>query len=669
MPAIALRIWVSALLIGFSTFAPADDLILRFTDKDNAVAIEGHWQFLDDPDAALDIAAAREALQRGQFEALEQSLNRGYTTAASWLYVRIARDEGAPANLYLLLEPVYLDEVDVFVLKRGAEGTGEITQHRFGDHRPITERALPQTRAVLPLALRADEPVDVFVRIRSLSTHLFEAKLLDEASMERAVQWRLLAHGGYVAVAFALALVHFLLAYRLRDRVLLIYAAYVMGLGIGYAAIEGISALVFTQSIHLFNDWLVSIGTGLSFVLIAWLVMVIFKTGEQHRWTHYFLWAVVVLGAAAFLSTGTALYPQISQWLFLSGLAFVFIALYLAWVHYRAGDPAGRLFLIAFTVSGIGAIISFLRILGLLPVNPLTQHAIQLTSFAHMMLMSLALSERVLAAEDAAKTALRNAESRAVTLANEMTEKLAESKRELERTLMRERDLRGEQAAFIDTISHEYRTPLSVLQTNVDILHSRGELSESRFAAMGSALKRLGGIFDDALQTHRLGRPPEIALQPLNLVAVLKETVADWQSAHPDCPVYFDLPAVSIPAEADRRMIQLILFNLLDNAFKYRYTQTSDAGIRIHLSALDGWVRLAISNAIDPSIGIDRSNLLERFVRDAGAAEQPGHGLGLYLVRRGVEEMGGRVTIDQEDEGRFCVVVELPQAPEGNDEH
>ena len=98
---------MSALLIGFSAIAPADDSILRLIDKDNAVAIEGHWQFLDDPDAALDIAAAREALQRGQFEALEQSLNRGYTTAASWLYVRIARDEGAPANLYLLLEPVY----------------------------------------------------------------------------------------------------------------------------------------------------------------------------------------------------------------------------------------------------------------------------------------------------------------------------------------------------------------------------------------------------------------------------------------------------------------------------------------------------------------------------------------------------------------------------------
>jgi signal transduction histidine kinase len=649
------------LLLMSSMAAAAQSAEMTFSGDENAASLTPHWQFWDDPADAADLRDAIEALGAGAYQTVGESFNRGYTQSTSWLYARVNRAADAEAVLYLLLEPVYLDEVDVFVRPAGevmrAEG---FTRHAFGDHRPVTNRALPQSRAMLPLAFDRSNSLDIFVRVRTLSTHFLDATLADQPSMEKAVQWRLFLHGGFVAVAMAIALVHLLLAYRLRERVLLIYALYVLSLGIGYGGIEGIANLVLPGIIHHLNDWLVGIGTGLSFALIAWLVIVIFDTANQHRWAHRFLQLVVLLGLAAFVATGQAIYPTIAQLLFIAGLFFLFIAFWLAWVHYRAGDPAGRLFLIAFSVSTIGATVSFLRILGLLPVNVFTQHAVQMSSFAHMILMTLALSERVLAAEDAAKQALRDAEQKAVGLANQMTEKLAESKKDLERTLARERSLRQEQSDFIDAISHEYRTPLSVLTTNIDILHGRGELGESRFAAMTAALRRLGGIFNDAMRTHRIGMPPQLALSPMDLAALIDEIISEFRQTHSDCLVRWQSPTTPVTLQADRRMMALVVFNLLENGYKYRRKQPTDRGVEVTLDAVDDTVRITVSNDVEPVDSHNRAELMERFVRGETAAAQPGSGLGLYLVKRGVEDMGGAVSIAETTLDRFEITIALP---------
>lgn len=663
----ARAIWgfaLAALLAMASMAAATESAPMTFSGDQNAASLTPYWQFWDDSADAADLSDAIEALGAGAYQAVGESFNRGYTQSTSWLYARVNRAADADEVLYLLLEPVYLDEVDVFVAPAAEAMRAErFTLHVFGDHRPVTDRALPQSRAVLPLAFSRSDSLDIFVRVRTLSTHFLDATLANQPLMEKTVQWRLLLHGGFVAVALAIALVHLLLAYRLRERVLLIYALYVLSLGIGYGAIEGIANLVLPGVIHHLNDWFVGIGTGLSFALIAWLVIEIFDTANQHRRAHRFLQLVVLLGLAAFVATGQVVYPTIAQLLFIAGLGFLFIAFWLAWVHYRAGDPAGRLFLIAFSVSAIGATVSFLRILGLLPINVLTQYAVQMSSFAHMILMTLALSERVLAAEDAAKKALREAEQKAVGLANRMTGKLAESKKDLERTLARERSLRKEQSDFIDAISHEYRTPLSVLTTNIDILHSRGKLEESRFAAMTAAVRRLGEIFNDAMRTHRIGRPPQLALSSIDLAALVDEIIGEFHQTHSDCVVRWQPPTNPAIIQADRRMMALVMFNLLENAYKYRRKQPSDCGVGVSLNVFDDRVGITVSNEVESMDTYDRAVLLERFVRGDSAGAQPGSGLGLYLVKRGIEDMAGSVTISESALDRFEITITLPYSP------
>lgn len=660
------RRWLSTislliiLMTGGSKVAWSDASILVFSEQDDAVALAEYWTFWDDPTAEANLEAALAAHEAGAFESLADGLNRGYTSSASWLHARIARAADAPKSLYLLLDPVYLDEIDVFIQSAGGERAAASFDHfRFGDHRPVDNRVLPQSRAVMPLQLPSDRPIDVFVRIHTLSTHFLETTIATEPAVQKAVQWRLLLHGGFVAVALALSLMHFLLAFRLQDRVLAVYAGYVLTLAVGYAGIEGIAQLMLPSIAHHINDHLVGFGTGVSFSVVAWLIMVLFDTHSQHRFIHRFLQSVLVLGLVVFAATGYPFYASSAQLLFVAGLVFVFVAFWLAWVHYRQGDPAGRLFLVAFSVSGIGATVSFMRILGLLPVNVLTQYAVQMSSFVHMILMALALSERVLAAEENAKQALRDAENNAMDLADQMTEKLAKANQNLEKTLTRERELRKEQSDFIDTISHEYRTPLSVLRTNVDILRGRGQIDEERFSVMSKALRRLAGIFTDAMDTHRMGHPPRLALRRVDLAQLLNELIVEFRETHPNCPVHLTLSDVSMNADVDQRMMRLIMLNLLENADKYRLVEAQDSGVSVHLSAGNSILRIVVVNAVNPSALDDRKRLLERFVRGEKASSQVGSGLGLYLVKQGIEQMGGSVTIDESSPHQFRVTLTL----------
>lgn len=643
---------------------------LIFTPEDKNVSIAGHLGFLDDPTGDIALPAAIRAWQQGEFRPLSGALNRGYTKAGSWLHLTLWIETGVESPLLLALRPVYLDRVDVWV-QQGADPGDPASYRRFslGDHTPIAQRPEPKADMALDI-LPPDAParttersrINLFIQVASTSTHSLDGALYSHFVHHRQAKLATLLQGAYVATALALALVNLILAFRLREAVHGYYSAYLLALGIGYAAIEGLINQLIPSNAHLLSDHLVGLASGLSFSLISLMIMQLFRTHRRYPKSHAFLWLMLVSGLLTTLASGTTWYGQIAQINFLLGMIFLCLAIGLAWVRMRAGDPAGRLFVIAFSASFFGGMISFSRILGLVPSTDLTVYAVQVTSLVHMMLMTLALSERVLAAEQKALDAARDAERSATELVKERTEDLAQSKRALEQTLLRERDLRREQAAFIDTISHEYRTPLAILKTNLDIMNWQGSVEEGRLMSMKGALQRLSQIFSDTLTAHHLGRPPGTSLELLDLRDLLDGAIADFQRYQPEIDICFEPGNHPVLANVDRRMMDLVLLNLLQNAGKYLDQSSPDAGIDIWFERIEqGWA-LHLSNPVDPAIELDRSRLaLRRFRAPAHRDNEPsGQGLGLYLVRRGVLDMHGTFEILPDPADRFEIIIRLP---------
>lgn len=209
---------------------------------------------------------------------------------------------------------------------------------------------------------------------------------------------------------------------------------------------------------------------------------------------------------------------------------------------------------------------------------------------------------------------------------------------------------------FVANVSHELRTPVTAIRSAAETLQDAADRDPK--AAMGFVdiiernAARLHGLVEDLLDLSRIeSREFRLDLEDLDLEQVFQHVLglfrerADKKQIRLAQNVPSDLPL----ARADRRALENILTNLVDNAVKY-----CGQGAEVRLSASDDADADAVRVVVeDTGPGIEArhlSRLFERFYRvDAGRSRQlGGTGLGLSIVKHLVEAMGGSVGVDSE---------------------
>ena len=233
----------------------------------------------------------------------------------------------------------------------------------------------------------------------------------------------------------------------------------------------------------------------------------------------------------------------------------------------------------------------------------------------------------------------------------ERTAALRASEGELRQALATERELNLLKTSFVGMVSHEFRTPLGVIQSAADLLQrhhdklSAGQRAQ-QFDAILNAVRRMAGMMEHILL---LGRLDSRQYQP----QWARIDLAQWLSRHLEalCPapadrarVVVEAPADAVPcARADENLLHHVLGNLLSNACKYSPPETA---VRVRLAAGDGGVRIMVA---DGGIGIDpaeQPRLFEGFFRASNVGQRPGSGLGLLIAQRCVQHLGGRLELE-----------------------
>ena len=203
---------------------------------------------------------------------------------------------------------------------------------------------------------------------------------------------------------------------------------------------------------------------------------------------------------------------------------------------------------------------------------------------------------------------------------------------------------------FVANASHELRSPLTTVRAAAETLRTVENDTEAstRFVELIQRnAERLANLIDDLLELSRIeSRELKLEMEDVELAVVAERILS--QHAHRAqlknitlAHSLGDAPHV----QADRRALEHILGNLIDNAIKYC---PESARVSITAAAENGRVRVAVS---DTGSGIPSEHLpriFERFYRvDAGRSrELGGTGLGLSIVKHLVEAMGGLVSVD-----------------------
>ena len=219
--------------------------------------------------------------------------------------------------------------------------------------------------------------------------------------------------------------------------------------------------------------------------------------------------------------------------------------------------------------------------------------------------------------------------------------------------------------AFFSNVSHEFRTPLTLLLGPAeDALASEG-LSvpeRERWTLVQRSALRLAKLVNTLLDFSRFeaGRG-EASYVATDLSALTAELASMFRSAIDRGGLAFrlDLPPLGEAVYVDRDMWEKIVLNLLSNAFKF----TFEGEIAVSLALADDAVELVVR---DTGIGIaaaDLARIFDRFHRITGARARTheGTGIGLALVAELVKLHGGQVRVDSREGQGTTFIVRLPR--------
>ena len=223
------------------------------------------------------------------------------------------------------------------------------------------------------------------------------------------------------------------------------------------------------------------------------------------------------------------------------------------------------------------------------------------------------------------------------------------------------------QDTFIDSVTHELKSPLASLQLCLDTLGREGLESDAREklrTMMLDDVDRLRAFIDDVLEANRLSyaRPGMVNLSDVSLLELTRECADSVRQRYKLAPeeVVIDVQP-DLVVTTDRAALEIVVKNLIDNAAKY-----SSRPARVEIRGErdpEGKVLLEVS---DQGIGIDRKNLKRVFhrfyrVEDQEVRERRGTGLGLFVVWALVKQLGGKVQALSEGRGQGTTMrVELP---------
>jgi two-component system phosphate regulon sensor histidine kinase PhoR len=225
--------------------------------------------------------------------------------------------------------------------------------------------------------------------------------------------------------------------------------------------------------------------------------------------------------------------------------------------------------------------------------------------------------------------------------------------------------LEGVRREFVANVSHELRTPLTSIKAFVETLLSGGlqdrENSLKFLEIIGKHGDRMEALIDDITDLSRIETGAvELSIEPLDAAQLAREVVANLAPAieQNEVKVEIELESPFVVA-ADRRRIEQVLVNLIENAVKFN---RPGGTVCIAGAVVDGRPTIAIE---DTGIGIAADNLekiFHRFYRvdPARSREAGGTGLGLAIVKHLMRLHGGRVEVESELGNGSCFVLEFP---------
>ena len=620
-------------------------------------------QRLDDPTGLLTVDDVHTQQGAGiRWHTMEHNLNAGYNSPVVWLRFKAPQTTSGNEPVWLLGDPPFLDSV---VLYQEDEATGVWLAQRSGDHVPA--RFKPALRQHL---FKLETGKWALLRIQTTSAMQFWGDIFPTSqTLGAQLAANEITMGLYFGATTALLLAIWAAAGIFRTYNLYALAALGTFSAIHVFNVRGYANLWMPESWTVWSSHAVGIGAFGMAATVAWQIREQLTRDTQYLRTDRALLVLIAINVLGIVSVPLGFYGTVA-WVNLASLVgsdIVAATLCLIAIRKRQRRTQHALLLTAYLAHLVGSMPTTAVLMGLIHWKLDITSIWQFQTFIFTALIAGAVfvglvlrfrqSEK---SKDKAIASLAKSEHELEDKIEQRTRELSLAQIRLKHALESERELRCEQRQFFQMISHEFRTPLAVVDSAAAEQQSfpSSELSTQtdRAKQIRRACRRLSSLVDSCLISERLDSAGfALHVAPANVSAMLEHAaqLVHWSPRH-----RLHLFMESAPTEwvCDETLVRIALSNLVDNAVKH-----ASEG-EIFVAARKNEAGLLEISVADEGSGMSlevMSRIFQQFEQGNRTDQNKGFGLGLWVSRRVARLHGGDVTVESQQGHGACFTLTL----------
>jgi signal transduction histidine kinase len=238
---------------------------------------------------------------------------------------------------------------------------------------------------------------------------------------------------------------------------------------------------------------------------------------------------------------------------------------------------------------------------------------------------------------------------------------------DMKTALQKERELSDLKSKFVSLASHQFRTPLTVIYSNAELIDIKIDSSEKKLSdeiaittnRIKREVDRMIELMDNILIFGKYDiREIKVDIKPINFFDFIENLIATYFHNENDGRIIeFSITGKKRTLYSDETLITHIVTNLISNAFKYSVGKPNP---KLNISFGEKVVQLEI---IDYGIGIPKieiPHLFSSFYRATNTATIKGTGLGLVIVKQFTEKLKGEISLESEENNGTKINVILP---------
>ena len=323
------------------------------------------------------------------------NINLGISAAPFWFKTTINLQSDELAWFIKITYPP-LDLIEIYLCQKEVitDIETECRLSQVGDSLTFDQRVRLNPNYIIPLNLQPGNNF-LYIKIITEGSYQLPISIIDQKNLDNYLASNDFFRGAYLTLMLVMTLYNFFIFIMTRSSTYLFYSGFVFSFALFHMAYEGSGFQFLWPQWPVFNQYAMPIAFALNQIFTILFVVKFLNINHTSKISSNYFTILLVFSTLALI-----LAPIIPYKIFIPSLNLLSItinvsAFYLGLRYSRQGQTSARLFTIAWAVFIIGIVTANLRILGIIPSNFFTQYGYQIGSFIEILLLSLAVGERI----------------------------------------------------------------------------------------------------------------------------------------------------------------------------------------------------------------------------------------------------------------------------------